>query len=81
MILYICNKGSTHVRSFIYFCPIARKPELDSSHYLVLLFYCTSNGTQFFVFKILHEGFFTLKICMRIDIAKPKLDLNFGGEW
>ena len=23
------------------------------------------------VFKILHEGFFTLKICMRIDVAKP----------
>ena len=36
-----------------------------------LLVYCTSNGTQFFVFKILHGGFFTLKICMRIDIAKP----------
>ena len=33
--------------------------------------YCTSNGTQFFVFKIFHEGFFTLKICMRIDISKP----------
>ena len=31
----------------------------------------TSNGTQFFVFKILHEGFFTLKIRMRINIAKP----------
>ena len=45
-----------------------------------LLVYCTSNGTHFFVFKILHEGFFTLKICMRIDIAKPELDLNFGGE-
>ena len=24
-----------------------------------------------FFFKILHEDFFTLKICMRIDIAKP----------
>ena len=38
---------------------------------LKLLVYCTSNGTQFFVFKILHEGFFTLKICMRIDTARP----------
>ena len=44
------------------------------------LVYCTLNGTQFFVFKILHEGFFILKICMRIDISKPYLDLNFGGE-
>ena len=25
----------------------------------LLLVYCTSNRTQFFVFKILHEGFFT----------------------
>ena len=41
-----------------------------------VLVYCTSNGTQFFVFKILHEEFFTLKIC----IAKPYLNLNFGGE-
>ena len=38
---------------------------------LYVLVYCTSNGTQFFVFEILHEGLFTLKICMRIDIAKP----------
>ena len=29
---------------------------------------------------MLHEGFFALKICMRIDITKPQLDLNFGGE-
>ena len=27
----------------------------------LLLVYCTSNGTQFFVFKILHECFITLK--------------------
>ena len=45
-----------------------------------LLVYCTSNGTQFFVFKILHEGFYTLQICMRIDIAKPELYLNFGRK-
>ena len=41
----------------------------------LLLVYCTSNGTQFFAFKTLHEGFFTLKICMRKDIAKLSLDL------
>ena len=39
--------------------------------YAVLLYYCTSNGTQFSFLKILFEGFFTLKICMRIDKAKP----------
>ena len=43
----------------------------DSQSLGLLLVYCTSNGTQFFVFKILHEGFFTLKICICIEIAKP----------
>ena len=54
-------------------CPSPRS--LSSFCYSVLrvllLVYFTSNGTQFFGFKILHEGFFILKICMRIDIAKP----------
>ena len=36
-----------------------------------LLVYCTSNGTQFFVFKVLHKSYFTLKVCMRIEIVKP----------
>ena len=36
---------------------------------------------SFSFLKILHEGFFTLKICIRIDIAKPELDLNFDGNW
>ena len=38
---------------------------------VVVVVYCISNGTQFFVLKMLHKGFFTLNICMRIDIAKP----------
>ena len=38
-------------------------PNLCSKHYWYI--------TQFFVFEILHEGFFTLKICIRIIIAKP----------
>ena len=29
------------------------------------------NGTQLFIFKILHTSYFTLKVCMRIEIAKP----------
>ena len=33
--------------------------------------YCTSNGTQCFAFKTLLKGFFTLKICISIEIAKP----------
>ena len=37
---------------------------------LSLLEYCTSNGTQFFVFKILHLSYFIPKVCMRIEIAK-----------
>ena len=36
------------------------------SYYAIKKYYCTSNGIQFFVLKILHEGFFTLKICMCI---------------
>ena len=35
---------------------------------------------SFSFFKTLHEGLFTLKICMRIAMAKPYLDFNFGGE-
>ena len=45
----------------------------------LLLVYCTSNGTQFFVLKILHEGFFTLKICLHID--GPPGVLGIWGEW
>ena len=49
----------------------AQTGQSDQHRCYSLLVYCTSNGTQFFVFKILHECFFTLKICMRIDTAKP----------
>ena len=38
---------------------------------ILLLVYCTSNGTQFFVFKILHKSYFTLKVGMRIEIVNP----------
>ena len=54
--------------------PIHKKDDkcsVENYRPISLLIYCTPNGTQFFAFKILHEGFFTLKICMRIDIAKP----------
>ena len=41
---------------------------------LLLLVYCTSNGTQFFVFKILHEGFFTLWIvCAKVQQNPKKI--------
>ena len=46
----------------------------------IILKKSTSNGTQFFIFKILHESNFTLRVCMGIEIAKPQLDLNFDGE-
>ena len=60
---------------------LARENVQALDRYVVLV-YCTLNGTQFFVFRILRDGFFTLKTCMRIDIAKLYLylDLNFGGE-
>ena len=35
---------------------------------------------SFFFFEILHESNIALKVCMGIKIAKPYLDLNFGGE-
>ena len=35
---------------------------------------------SFSFLKFYIKVFFTLKICMRIDIAKPLLDLNFRGE-
>ena len=37
-----------------------------------------SNVTQFFVFKILHKSYFTLKVCIGIEITKPQLELNFS---
>ena len=36
-----------------------------------VLLYCTSNGTQLFVFKILHESSFTMRVCMGIETVKP----------
>ena len=55
---------------FSIYCKFDPDTMPPDKRYNVLLVYCTSNGTQFFVFKILHEGFFTLKICIRIDITK-----------
>ena len=38
---------------------------------MILLVYCSSSGTQFFFFKIVHKSYFTLTVCMRIEIVKP----------
>ena len=36
-----------------------------------IYWYIAPQMEQFFVFKILHEGFVTVKICMHSDIANP----------
>ena len=45
--------------------------QMKGIKHITVVLLASPNGTQFFVFKILYEGFFTLKNCMRIDIAKP----------
>ena len=74
---YRCTFFPLGIRQVCRHSTILGDPQWRAARSLLLV-YCTSNETQFFVFKILHEGFFTLKICMRIDIANPLLDLNFG---
>ena len=52
--------------------PLYCKPkDNDKNERRLLLYYCTSNGTQFFELEILHSSYFTLKVCMHIEIAKP----------
>ena len=59
--------------------------KIDVMHWVSLSYICywyiaPQMEHSFSFFKILNEGFFTLKICMRIDVAKPYLDLNFGRD-
>ena len=45
-------------------------PTKSDSDVIVYWYISPQMELSFFVLKILHEGFFTLKICMPIDIAK-----------
>ena len=60
----VSNKESKYTISIIYYYYVYQHNDNFSN-----AFNSQMQHSFFFIFKILHKGFFTLKICMRIDIA------------